>query len=236
MGEQSNTNTRPRAERRVRPIPEREHPFRQAAQILDKSRASAGDHTQGADDVEDGVRSIYRVAERYLAEGTEWAAKLGALSYAPLGTGGDTGDIISRLSILSSDLLANWFELLGVMSDALLSAGDRAVQHRDPAPATTAATAAMPVETRHALRILGEPRACAVSVRLDAAPADAPLHCAGLLAPGAGAPIAATVTRREDGLLVVELTLTTATAAGRYHGVIVAGDSPCGLLACEIIE
>ena len=100
--------------RKVRPEHAREHPFRNASRILDGAKRGV----EADDDVSHGVRDAYDVIEKYLSEGADLAMTMSKATYGSLG---DLGDLPTRVGTLSSELMANWFELLGVVSDAILN-------------------------------------------------------------------------------------------------------------------
>ncbi len=211
--------------RKVRPEHERDHAFRNASRILDGARASAA---TGDDDVAAGVRGAYDVIEKYLAEGADLAMKLGKASYGSLG---DLGDLPSRMGMLSSELMANWFELLGTMSDAVLNsaAGTNA--------GSTAAADTRIAPVRHALQVDGASRPCSVDITLQRDVAVTDLHCAGLIGAQDGALLPLALQAADSGTLIVRVSLSADTAAGSYHGVLIdrTNNQPCGLLQLDVV-
>lgn len=116
-----------------RPDPERENPFRQVGNLWSSVGAPPqGDERPGrgedwpderrdarAEFVADGVRSAYRVIDEYLHQGRRVARQIGSLSYGPLKLGASSPDVQARWVQVTSDLIANWFDLLGLLSDTL---------------------------------------------------------------------------------------------------------------------
>jgi len=221
--------------RRVRPEHDRDHPFRQMGQILDRSKSSG---PAPDNEIENGVRTAYRVIERYLAEGSEMAMKLGSMSYAPLMNRDDTNDVRERLGIVSSELLANWFELLGVFTDVWQTSS----QDTNPKPSTGSADAqsasnASPTDTACAVRILGESRACIVRLRLAHPTPAEYLGCNVLVGVRTRSILPAVLTASTTGLAIVELSLEPTHPLDTYHGVVIDTRShePCGTLSCEVV-
>ncbi len=225
MSEQTTFQSPTSHGRKVRPEHERDHPFRNASRILDGARAGAA---TGDDDVAAGVRGAYDVIEKYLSEGADLAMKLGKASYGSLG---DLGDLPTRMGILSSELVANWFELLGTMSDAVLNSAAGAAGSN---PAADTATTPPP---RHALQIDGASRPCSVDITLHRAAAVSDLHCAGLISAQDGALLPLALNVADNGTLIVRVRLTAETAAGTYHGVLIdrGNNQPCGLLQLDVV-
>ena len=60
------------------------------------------------------------------------ARQIGKLSYAPLQFGGRIPEIQSRWLQLSNSLMADWFELLGLYSQTIMSASDGYSRDREP--------------------------------------------------------------------------------------------------------
>jgi hypothetical protein len=225
--------------RRVRPESVRDHPFRQMGQILDRSKSSG---TESDNEIENGVRTAYRVIERYLAEGSEVAMKLGSMSYAPLMNRemnrDDMNDVRERLGMVSSELLANWFELLGVFTDVWLTSS----QDTKPKPSTDTAHAqpassAPPTDTACAVRILGDSRACVVRLRLSHPTSSEYLGCNMLVGVRSRETISSVLTASTTGLAVIELSLASTHPLDTYHGVVIDTRSkePCGTLSCEVV-
>lgn len=221
--------------RRVRPEPARDHPFRQMGQILDrsKSKGAAPDN-----EIESGVRTAYRVIERYLAEGSEMAMKLGTMSYAPLMSRNNINDIRERLGMVSSDLLANWFELLGVLTDVWLTSSQdtKPEQSASAAPAQSATNVSLS-DTACAVRILGDSRACVVRLRITAHTPTEYLSCNMLVGVKTRGIVPAVISASSAGLAVAELSLTSDHLLDIYHGVVIdtRSNEPCGTLSCEVV-
>ncbi len=91
--------------------------------------APDGTPDPGPDFVTSGVSAAYQVIDTYLKQGRNVARQLGKLSYAPLRMGRRVPELQARWLQLSNDLMADWFDLIGLYSEALMSLGDN-----DPAP------------------------------------------------------------------------------------------------------
>lgn len=224
MSEQTTFQSPTSHGRKVRPEHERDHPFRNASRILDGARASAA---VGDDDVAAGVRGAYDVIEKYLSEGADLAMKLGKASYGSLG---ELGDLPSRMGLLSSELVANWFELLGTMSDAVLNSTGGAAGSPPAADASIA-------PPRHALQVDGASRPCSADITLHRAAAVPDLHCAGLIGAQDGALLPLALATADNGTLIVRVSLSADTTVGAYHGVLIdrANHQPCGLLQLDVV-
>jgi len=128
-----------------RPQLDRAEPYRNFASIW----GSAGRHRNPDDPpttqpekqdgsfVADGVRSAYDVIESYLQQGQSVARQLGGLSSLQNSDGAEPGNLQGRWLQLTSELAANWFDLLGLLTETLIPAG---AQAEPPAPQPAASS------------------------------------------------------------------------------------------------
>lgn len=131
-------------ERASRPELGRDHPIRSFANLW--TEAASRSPTSSADDdadppdtsrfIENGVRNAYTVVDRYISEGQRIASQIGQ-SYAELGLGEGGREFQARWLQLSGELIANWFDLLGLVSETLIPERDTR-SNADPAGASHA--------------------------------------------------------------------------------------------------
>ena len=120
-------------ERVRRPPMERQGPHRDFANLLGGAgrrpgaEPSAAGAVPGADPaqagsqfVEQGVRAAYDVIDTYLRQGQRVAQRLGGLSYGPAQLGGNVSEMQARWMRLSTDLMAGWFDLLGLFAESMM--------------------------------------------------------------------------------------------------------------------
>ncbi|MEQ8859041.1 MAG: hypothetical protein RIC56_10360 [Pseudomonadales bacterium] len=88
----------------------------------------------GPDFVTSGVRAAYQVIDTYMNQGQKVARQLGKLSYAPLRLGRRIPDFQARWLQLSNDLMADWFDLVGLYSEAVMSLGENGAEEGPAAP------------------------------------------------------------------------------------------------------
>ena len=72
------------------------------------------------DPIGSGVRAAYEVIEGYLREGQHAAQQYAKHAYAPIHIATDPAGLQARSLQLWADLVANWFDLLGVLTESLV--------------------------------------------------------------------------------------------------------------------
>lgn len=207
-----------------RPELQRDHPYRQFSGIWTQaaSQFGSGKETSSSESeqpggssgefVEQGVRSAYDVIDTYIQQGQKIAQDLAGLSYTDMPLLETTQEMQGRWMQLSSELLANWLDLIGMAFQTVLpeSAGqaDAQVAPADPVP------------------IIQWDIDCPIPARLKAELAPGAgrfaLSCAGLIgeADVPAIPIAFE-TRFNDGSVGVKLNVSATQPVGRYVGSIV---------------
>jgi hypothetical protein len=117
-------------ERARRAQPPRDHPIRAFSTLWSEAAARVNDFNRGVDGagesgqdpsgfIESGVKNAYSVIDRYMSEGQRVASELGQ-TYADMGMGEGGQQMQARLMQLSGELVANWFDLVGLMTDSFL--------------------------------------------------------------------------------------------------------------------
>lgn len=85
--------------------------------------------------IEEGVRTAYRVIDSYCREAETAARRLGSFDYPQLDEAldeGRFGHLQSRWLKLSSDMLANWFDLAGLATEAVTAYREPARHRAEP--------------------------------------------------------------------------------------------------------
>jgi len=226
-------------ERAHRPKPARKDPFRTIAGMW-RAAGSAADDV--ADDdapgdgsfVDEGVRAAYTVLDAYLRQGRRVARSIGQYSLPMMTNRWRSGGRQTRLIRLTSELTANWFELLGLITEGflpLLDPGFEPDESAEPAAAPEPPAGA-PARTSVTYDIASSRP---VLVRLDFQPGKATsrLTCHGLRSVEAGhAPIAATFVARDEHDVVVTIRVPEHQPAGLYTDVVL--DSRTGRIVGTI--
>lgn len=126
-------------ERASRPELERDRPIRSFSNLWTEAAARSTGNGQAEESIssdtagfiENGVRNAYSVVDRYLNEGQRIASEFGQ-SYADIGLGERGQEFQARWLQLSGELIANWFDLLGLLSENLIPEGGLAAESESP--------------------------------------------------------------------------------------------------------
>ena len=143
------------SDRRVHRTPlDRMGPDRGFGNILGRASSAGPDDAgrgdgsaEAGDFVGEGVRVAYQVVEAYLRQGQQVAQQFGKFSYGPLTMANNMPELQTRWMELWTDLAANWFDMLGLLSESMVSpAGSptgrgHTPQHPPAGPPTAEATA-----------------------------------------------------------------------------------------------
>ena len=170
--------------------------------------------------VEEGVRAAYTVLDSYLRQGRSVARKLGRLSFPSLMWGSDSRERQARLMELTGELAANWFDLVGLVTESLLDV-------RDSDSSSDVKVAYDVASARPAL------------VELEFMPGKATtrIRSHGLQSLDASIrPIPACFDARDDRRVVVQIRVPGDQAPGLYTGVVLAAESGqiVGALSLEL--
>jgi hypothetical protein len=207
-------------ERIHRPELDRKKPLRSFAARPD-DRAPSDDAEAGEGGfVEEGVRAAYTVLDGYLRQGRRVARKIGRVSLPAMTWGSDSRERHARFLELTGELAANWFDLIGLVTESLSSLGDS--------------------QPSHGLRIAYEvASARPARVELEFQPGRATTrvtsHGLQCLDP-ATSPIPVDFEARDDVCLIVKIRVPEAQPPGLYAGVLLAADSGqiVGTLSLEL--
>jgi hypothetical protein len=228
-------------ERAHRPKPARKNPVRTIAGMWGAAAGSsandAPDHdAPGYDDpgdgsdgsfVDQGVRAAYTVVDAYLRQGRRVARSLGQYSLPLMTNRWRSRGRQARLIRLTSELTANWFELLGLLTESLVPLFDPGVE-----PDQTDERAAPPESPRAAPATVGassvgvsydiaSSRPVLVRLEFHSGKATSRITCLGLRSPGAGhPPIAATFAARHEHEVVVTIRVPEHQPPGLYTDVV----------------
>lgn len=138
-----------------RPDLPRTAPYHDMANLLNvagsqRNPDAASNRSDGAsaDFVTSGVRAAYEVIDSYMVQGQKVARQLGKLSYAPLRMGARTPELQARWLQVTNDLMADWFDLVGLYSEAVMSLGEPGADQNsiaEPSGAAGPASATAPL-------------------------------------------------------------------------------------------
>jgi hypothetical protein len=115
-------------ERVHRPAMDRTAPRRDFTAMFERNGSSTSPDNpaddrpfdQTGDPIGNGVRAAYEVIEGYMRQGQQAAQQYAKRSYAPFQTAPETSDLQARSLQLWTDLVANWFDLLGVLTESMV--------------------------------------------------------------------------------------------------------------------
>lgn len=211
-----------------RPELDRDHPYRQFAGIWTQaaSRAGASTSTSPQDDieasvssggrfVEQGVRSAYEVIDAYIQQGQKIASELAGMSYSGLPLLENTQELQGRWVQLSSELLANWFDLIGLAFQTVMP-GQAGRQNEQESPGSAAREPAPQITWD-----IRSPRA--VRLRADLVPGAGrfALTTEGLRSQSGAASIPAVLeTRFNDGSVGIRVEVPADQPDGTYIGTV----------------
>jgi hypothetical protein len=199
-----------------RPKPARKNPYRTMAGLWgaaagpsapDAPERDPSDPDEPDEDgsfVDAGVRAAYAVLDAYLRQGRRVARSIGQYSLPLMRSTRQARERQARFLQLTSELTANWFDLLGLATESFLPFLEPGAEPRDaderPAKSEPARAASSIIGVTYDIA-----SARPVRVRLDFEPGKATrdLACHGLRSLEQGrAPIAASFEARDDDVLV----------------------------------
>ena len=184
--------------------------------------------------VEAGVRAAYTVLDAYLRQGRRVARSIGRYSFPLMQSSRRARERQTRFLRLTSELTANWFDLLGLLTESLvpfLEPGGEP-QDADERPAKSEPTRAAASGVGVTYEIAS---ARPVRVRLDFQPGKATRHllCHGLRSLEQGrTPIPATFEARDEHEVLVTIRVPEHQPPGLYTDVVL--DSRTGRIVGSI--
>lgn len=244
------------SDRRVHRTPlDRTGPDRGFGNILGRASSSGpddaggGDGSAGAGDfVGEGVRVAYQVVEAYLRQGQQVAQQFGKFSYGPLTMANNMPELQTRWMELWTDLAANWFDMLGLLSESVVSPASSPTgrghtpQHPPAGPPTAEATAppvAAPPVTAQPVRFAYEiASARPALVHAEFYPGRETLDlehaCLRILESG-DTPIGVDFTPRPgERRVLVMVSVPSHQAPGLYTGALVSNGSMVGGISLRL--
>jgi hypothetical protein len=234
-------------ERITRPELDRDHPFRRVGEMWSsvgggqgpddplRGRAGGGSHGERegsrSEFVADGVRSAYRVIDEYLNQGQRVARQIGSLSYGPMKLGASNPEVQGRWVQLTSELIANWFDLLGLVTETLAPSfeGEEASpEHR--------ATPVAPSTQVHVSVEIASKRPALIEVGFQPGRDTVNVASHGLQNLGGGETIPVEFNARDHGTLIVRLSVPDDQPPGLYTGVLVVPETgaPVGTVSLTL--
>lgn len=214
------------AKRTHRPPMDRTAPHRDFASILGQAASTSGPDTNPraersapeGDPIANGVRAAYQVIDAYLRQGQRVAQQFGKFAYTPLSTVANTADLQARTLQLWNDLIANWFDLLGVLTEAVARPLTSTAPDQGRAAQTAGAGGdAPPVQL--AYEIASRQPAC-VSAQFHQGRATTELASHGLRNMAGGCIDVAFDRPSDDGPVVVKIRVPDEQEPGLYTGVL----------------
>ena len=175
--------------------------------------------------IDEGVRAAYSVMDAYLRQGRRVARQIGRYSRPAVMSGGHRRELQARWLQLTSELAANWFDLLGLVTESLLPGRDgddwedeAEAEHYAPDPARSS-----PVKVAYEIK-----SARRVLVELEFHPGRATTRLAShplrTLEPSNGA-IDILFEARGDRKVVVKVTVPDEQPPGLYTGILLDADN-----------
>jgi len=227
-------------ERIRRPTLDRTQPYRTFARVWGASTRSSQASEEEREDsaasendaegdgeggfIEDGVRAAYTVLDAYLRHGRRVARKIGRVSWPTMMSDRRLRQRQARILQLASELTANYFDLLGFVTESLLSGYGSDRESQDPRYAAEATDDRAP--SMSVVYDIASVRPAVVQLEFQPGKATSRITSHGLRSLDQGCPpIHAAFEARGQHGVVVKVRVPTDQPPGLYNAILLDSDT-----------